>query len=201
MNSKRLSGFTLIEILVVIVIIALLAGILFPVFSQSREKARASSCLSNQKQIGLALKMYLQDNDGYFPPHESWRDGHVFAASRTMRCPDVSVRCPAPYPCGYGLNIQAMSMTAGQAPPSESTVRFPSQFITVAEVLYERSQGIAPLSYLESLQKMSDNSYERHHGGAHYLFFDGHVKWLQPGIISTNRATDEEDGKKPSFVR
>jgi prepilin-type N-terminal cleavage/methylation domain-containing protein/prepilin-type processing-associated H-X9-DG protein len=61
------SGFTLIELLVVIAIIAILAAILFPVFAQAREKARASTCLSNQKQIALALSMYGQDYDETFP--------------------------------------------------------------------------------------------------------------------------------------
>jgi prepilin-type N-terminal cleavage/methylation domain-containing protein/prepilin-type processing-associated H-X9-DG protein len=72
MVSQRLSpshrrGFTLIELLVVIAIIAILAAILFPVFAQAREKARQTACLSNQKQIGLAVQQYVQDNDGVFP--------------------------------------------------------------------------------------------------------------------------------------
>ena len=61
------SAFTLIELLVVIAIIALLAAILFPVFARVREKARATSCLSNMKQIGLGVQQYIQDYDSTFP--------------------------------------------------------------------------------------------------------------------------------------
>ena len=60
-------GFTLIELLVVIAIIAILAAILFPVFARAREKARSSSCLSNMKQIALAVDMYVQDYDECYP--------------------------------------------------------------------------------------------------------------------------------------
>lgn len=65
--AHRSSGFTLIELLVVIAIIAILAAILFPVFAQAREKARQTSCLSNQKQIGTATMMYVQDYDEMMP--------------------------------------------------------------------------------------------------------------------------------------
>jgi prepilin-type N-terminal cleavage/methylation domain-containing protein/prepilin-type processing-associated H-X9-DG protein len=66
-TPRKNAAFTLIELLVVIAIIAILAAILFPVFAKAREKARQASCLSNEKQIGLALLQYEQDYDERLP--------------------------------------------------------------------------------------------------------------------------------------
>jgi len=74
------TAFTLIELLVVIAIIAILAAILFPVFAQAREKARAISCLSNCKQMGNALIMYAQDYDEGIP---TWDETLAAAAAPT----------------------------------------------------------------------------------------------------------------------
>jgi prepilin-type N-terminal cleavage/methylation domain-containing protein/prepilin-type processing-associated H-X9-DG protein len=69
MTSRASRAFTLIELLVVIAIIAILAAILFPVFAQAREKARAITCTSNLKQWSMAFMMYIQDYDETFPEY------------------------------------------------------------------------------------------------------------------------------------
>ncbi|MCJ7822981.1 MAG: prepilin-type N-terminal cleavage/methylation domain-containing protein [Armatimonadetes bacterium] len=69
MRRRRL-GFTLIELLVVIAIIGILAAMVFPVFARARESARKAVCLSNIKNIALAVQMYLSDNSDTFPPRD-----------------------------------------------------------------------------------------------------------------------------------
>ena len=71
---KHRNGFTLIELLVVIAIIAILAAMLLPALTKAREKARESVCISNLKQWGLAVLMYVQDNDEYIPQAYNWQE-------------------------------------------------------------------------------------------------------------------------------
>src|SRR5579859_1170301 len=72
--ERTRKGFTLIELPIFIAIIAILAAILFPVFAQAREKARQTSCLSNSKQLGLGIAMYVQDYDERMPGLEwAWQ--------------------------------------------------------------------------------------------------------------------------------
>ena len=66
-NAMMRKAFTLIELLVVIAIVAILAGMLFPVFAKARERARVTQCSSNLRQIGVGVSQYLQDNDDVYP--------------------------------------------------------------------------------------------------------------------------------------
>lgn len=101
------NAFTLIELLVVIAIIAILAAILFPVFAQAREKARATSCLSNEKELGLAVLMYNQDYDECFPSglQNAWYADSWYVLTQPyiknlqiLRCPDDPL---GTVPAGY----------------------------------------------------------------------------------------------------
>lgn len=112
------NAFTLIELLVVIAIIALLAAILFPVFAQAREKARQTTCLSNQKQLGLGIMQYVQDYDEAYPIGRSdfyytagWAHPVMpyLKAVGVFRCPnDPTTYAPAPgvlwQPVSYVIN-------------------------------------------------------------------------------------------------
>src|SRR3954447_17550477 len=75
---RKQRAFTLVELLVVIAIIAVLIGILLPALSRANRSAKMTACLSNQKQLVLALIMYCQENKGYFPGGSGlspYRDG------------------------------------------------------------------------------------------------------------------------------
>ena len=123
-NAKKI-GFTLIELLVVIAIIAILAAILFPVFAQAREKARAITCISNLKQLGLAVTQYEQDFDEACPngvnPYgggQGWA-GQVYVyvkSTGAFKCPDDSTTGPV---SSYAYNSNVTS--ANPAPTSCSS--------------------------------------------------------------------------------
>lgn len=158
-NSRgKQTAFTLIELLVVIAIIAILAAILFPAFAQAREKARQTACLSNSKQIGMAMEMYVQDYDEQFPigrfdpnyPNladygKGWA-GSIFSYTKNaqiLKCPDDSTQnirafgsLPALYPVSYVYNYNVALQT------SLAALNAPSSTVLLAEAVNDQANVI-----------------------------------------------------------
>jgi len=107
MCKQAMRGFTLIELLVVIAIIAILAGTLFPVFVKARQRAYESTCLTNQRQIAVALSIYTQDNSGWYPPiNVTWQV--LKLPPKSMICPTAGEKVLNGYGISYGLNARSI---------------------------------------------------------------------------------------------
>jgi prepilin-type N-terminal cleavage/methylation domain-containing protein/prepilin-type processing-associated H-X9-DG protein len=195
MLRRSKSGFTLIELLVVIAIIAILAAILFPVFAQAREKARSSTCLSNCKQIGTGLHMYLQDYDGAYPfswfgPYGFDLALHPYVKNKAIwACPSNKVP-PTPWPGykGTGLEgvVRSYAMNAGvstdqrRTPVFETELDRPAETIMMTEIA-DHNQG--KRDPFHEIYIPNRNTicmiipFKIHQGGSNYIFADGHAKW------------------------
>lgn len=194
--KKSRSGFTLIELLVVIAIIAILAAILFPVFSRARENARKTSCMSNMKQLGLGLQQYMQDYDSRFPLMQQGMSGLGWAYGIQPYVKSEQIlQCPTDQndPLGgatledraaqigftdyfYNANI-GFTSTTHPAPWKEASVVYPSNTIILAEGDGGSKNSLSTFNN-DHVTPGSDPA-TRHLEGANYAFVDGHVKWLK----------------------
>jgi len=164
-------GFTLIELLVVIAIIAILASILFPVFSKAREKARQTQCQNNLRQIAIAISMYAQEHDESLPTAGGvWKQIKLTsamtdntalaqaAASSVTRCPNLTSK-----PNGYVYNVQLDGVGLG-----DTRITDPTSVMLVADG--QHGTGAANVAFSQA-----DIATTRHANNFITAALDGHV--------------------------
>ena len=173
------AGFTLIELLVVIAIIGIIAALLVPAFGRARESARIAICANNLRQIGMAMHMYIDDNDFKFPPFEAtWYDkcldGIYLDTRDVWNCPNYKY---ADYGRGYwsyAYNVFGLNDPPTPWPGKDiNAIRSPSQCIMLTDSPLT-PDGIHTYS---AITKSSFKVVNRHSDGANILFVDGHVSW------------------------
>ncbi|MHB8997613.1 MAG: DUF1559 family PulG-like putative transporter [Armatimonadota bacterium] len=212
--SKR--GFTLIELLVVIAIIAILAAILFPVFAKAREKARQSSCLSNVKQLSIAMLSYAQDYDEMMP-----RANNIVPASSTtlldgtsanttvnmlwmyqivpyiknaqvFACPSAAVKMPAStysQSANYGFNdtyCGGVSLGVLQVPAETIMLVDCTYYLADWDINASGGDNHAPPSPI-------------HNEGSNCNFADGHAKWYKSSALGYYDTVEHASAPSPNL--
>ncbi len=178
MKSINTKGFTLIELLVVIAIIAILAAILFPVFVKAREKARQTTCTSNQRQVAASIQMYAQDHEESYPADPgttSWGKAFgTYTEDGMYNCPSHEAQGNAGSP-EYGFN-QFLLTTSGLA---MGDIVDPSTTLMLADL------NLSPLTPNPAAKlrasELNLDIDSRHNNGAVLTAVDGHVESMQTG--------------------
>jgi len=177
----------LIELLVVIAIIAILAAILFPAFFAAREKGHQAACLSNMRQIGFAVLMYLEDWNGWYPLNLDlddqsdfvW-DEALFPYLRSGPLDDTPIpQCPkAPYEGSYAPFMLLFGGNPWGVSPAYQYSKHRDQVTIPSKCAMFGPGGFNWCIVLAE---------GRHNNGNNYLFCDGHAKWysMAPIINST----------------
>jgi len=206
-------GFTLIELLVVIAIIAILAAILFPVFSKARAKAQQTTCLSNLKQLNLGLLMYCSDWDQYYTPDwpTTWaqcvwpyvKNGPIFTCPMGVTGIHPDKTAPGGWYCNYVINaflchnIPPCSFPSGWGDAGTACIDScpqPAQVLSVYEIdtwedqRYTIDDAASALFFSNPwlyAGKYSATPAIRHNDGGNLTFMDGHAKWVHNDMPKT----------------
>ncbi len=191
MKITKKQGFTLIELLVVIAIIAILAAILFPVFARAREKARQTTCTSNQKQINTTIQMYTQDHEETFPVSSTaWADLKLDAG--VVKCPSANRSIPNNYVYLAG------SLLGGRALGDISDP-------TIIPVTIDGNASSSVITHGASIALKTDivdKVETRHSGFAITSYADGHVGQVDSNnvIWTVLKAVSPDDPFPPTLV-
>ena len=199
--------------MVVIAIIAILAAILFPVFSQARERARSTSCLSNMKQIGLGVQMYVQDYDErlFFRSTGSAGLTHLNVATsgnalkwwnqlmpylksnQIFTCSSDAGPTPSPdlngvnsIPRSYIASNAAESLGLAQIQNPAEAIVITEKWDTVTDSWIETFENdFAPDPTRPERMKAAGN---RHQTRLNCAFFDGHAKSIGAGAMQNSKS-------------
>ena len=207
-STKNIRGFTLIEILLFLAIVAALVAVLFAALSQARERSRRTTCQSNLRQIALAIQQYVQDNDGAYPVgigSEAGEGGRLIASDWNHKllpyvksallfyCPTSPDEAPnrigipaaqKAFTNSYTYNAMRLNLFPQTGPKGITE----SLLANAATVWVNVDDGwITPDEEYHYLRRVEKTSCGRkvtgstlHSGGGNYSFVDGHVKWLTP---------------------
>jgi len=195
-------GFTLIELLVVIAIIAILAAILFPIFLSVKAKAKQAVCSSNLRQIGVATAMYMDDNQGRFPP---WGAGNLasgwlsivqkYAKTKLLASCPLLPQSSKVQGFSYWRNVFTdwWSPYSGAPPPTFSQMVYPRTTVFLMDgPAYANEPGHhtwwGPPTMWPGMPKSYEEEAEtRHGGGANVVFVDNHVSLVMQGGFTSTR--------------
>ena len=210
-SGRQQSGFTLVELLTVMVIIALLAGMLFPVFSSARAKARQASCASNLKNLTQAGVMYSQDYDGQYLDYSVQQANYLWNAafepylkSRLVEmCPDASRPDPGgyfgsahtawtgyQYTSSYGYNGYLYCNARPGSVCSQAAVPTESDTVWLADSVWidawpQPNDPPCPTTDQSDWEGLWRFCMNRHAGGINVAFVDTHVKFKRQEALNT----------------
>lgn len=186
-------GFTLVELLITIAVIAVLVALIFPISSRAMQSAQSAKCMSNLKQIGVAVNLYCNDHDGIYPRSYGGGSDYYWRTLETYVGPSYTVHktgifwCPAvaeawrkvaanktltrTFP-NYAMNQEISPAPSGTVARQQNIIN-PSRKVLFMDGAFNASTSLAVVS---------PNDYARfgtdfHNGGNNVLFVDGHVQW------------------------
>jgi prepilin-type N-terminal cleavage/methylation domain-containing protein/prepilin-type processing-associated H-X9-DG protein len=205
MPVRRLTGFSLVELLVVLAVVAVLAAVLFPVYARARASGRKATCVAQLAQIAKALRMYADDYDRTIVPARtavttSGSRGMTWCvllqpyigSTRVLICPsDMNPRPTAQsvcYPHSYGINYLLSYNTAWGVASMVTSI---SQVQRVSDI-------IAFFEIRGDVEAMGSGFYDhrlarlepRHDGFGNFAFLDGHIKGLRVEAVNDRRVWD-----------